>query len=133
MDALGLDALEIGRKYGMTQAWMLSARDALEHGRNRDVGMGVVGAGCSGAWMESGCARGCGLNGTQSSMEVVRMWAKILWSWAAVVHELNAGRAMNASRIGWSTDLKKSCYLHGCPGHRTHSSMNYQSVVMDAL
>ena len=95
-------------KQGNQGVGMLWGQDAAEHGRNQDVGMGVVRTGCSGAWTESGCARGCGLNGIQSTMDVIRMWmwAKILWSWAAVVHEPNAGWAMNASRIGWSTDLK---------------------------
>ena len=34
MDALGINASEVGPKHGMIRAWMLSQRDALEDGDN---------------------------------------------------------------------------------------------------
>ena len=39
-------------------------------------GHGCTENGMPSAWAESGCARGSGLSGTQSSMDIIRTWQR---------------------------------------------------------
>ena len=81
-----------------------------QHGRNQDVGMGVVRTKCSEAWTESGCARGRddaikkGCNQDVGKIDMV-MGSNSAWtsSWS--------------SRMLWASDVLEyeiSRCGHGC-------------------
>ena len=68
----------------MVWAWMLWERDALRNGRHMVWAMDALGMGCSQEWTSLWFGHGCFGNGMLSGMDVIMVWAWMLWEWDAL-------------------------------------------------
>ena len=80
----------------MVWAWMLWSSDAVKHERYYALGMDTLVIGCSRTQAFSWFGHGCFGHQMQSNMNVIMVWALILWSSDAVEHEQYYGLGMDA-------------------------------------
>ena len=60
----------------------------------------------------------------RSNMNIVVVWAWMLWSSDAIEHERSHGLGMDALAIGCTRTYAFLWFGHGCSGHRMRSNMN---------
>ena len=80
------------------------------------LGMDALVTGCSRTGTLLWFGHGCSGHRTQSKMDVIIVWAWMLWSSDAVEHERHCGLGMDASVIAHSQQRTLLWFGYGCSG-----------------